>query len=127
MQRPFSVFFLTALLFFQSVSVAQDIHFNLVTRSKDDPGGAILSIAQDPQGFLWFSTENGLYKYDGYQYSAYHYEPLNPNSPAADNIWNILADKSGYIWLTPGRSGLDRASRHLHVDARLESQDGGPR
>jgi signal transduction histidine kinase/ligand-binding sensor domain-containing protein len=127
MQRSFSVFFLTALLFFQSVSVAQDIHFNLITRSKDDPGGAILSITQDPQGFLWFSTENGLYKYDGYQYSAYHYEPLNPNSPAADNIWNILADKSGYIWLTPSRSGLDRLDPATGVFTHFRHNDKDPR
>jgi ligand-binding sensor domain-containing protein len=30
------------------------------------------------------------------------------HSPAADNIWVVAADKAGYIWSAPSRSGLDR-------------------
>ncbi|MEP6597544.1 MAG: two-component regulator propeller domain-containing protein, partial [Ginsengibacter sp.] len=104
----FSLLFFTAFLFFHFLSSAQDIHFNLVTRAPDDVGSAILGMTQDTQGFLWFATQNGLYKYDGYQYTSYHNEPLNPNSPASDNSECIAADKAGYIWLAPRISGLDR-------------------
>ena len=44
---------------------AQDIRFSQVARVSDDLGGAIGSITQDTQGFLWYSAENGVYKYDG--------------------------------------------------------------
>src|SRR5215213_3642194 len=104
---PFSLFFMAGFLSFGFLSFAQDIHFNLVTRWQDDLGGVVSGITQDAQGFLWLSTEKGLYKYDGYKYTAYHNEPLKPNSPAADNIWFVVADKAGYIWSAPMRSGLD--------------------
>jgi ligand-binding sensor domain-containing protein len=85
-----------------------DIHFNVVARSQDDIGSVIAGMTQDTQGFLWLSTQNGLYKYDGYQYTSYHHEPLNPNSLANDDIWSVAADKAGYIWLAPVGTGLDR-------------------
>jgi signal transduction histidine kinase/ligand-binding sensor domain-containing protein/DNA-binding response OmpR family regulator len=90
------------------ISNAQDIHFNVVTRSQDDIGSVIAGMTQDTQGFLWLATQNGLYKYDGYQYTSYHHEPLNPNSLANDDIWSVAADKAGYIWLAPVGTGLDR-------------------
>src|SRR6266536_4293797 len=92
----------------ESISVTQDIHFNVVARSQDDIGSVIAAMTQDVQGFLWLATQNGLYKYDGYQYTSYHHEPLNPNSPANDDIWSVAADKAGYIWLAPVGTGLDR-------------------
>src|SRR5687768_16425650 len=123
---PFSLFFITGFLCFSFLSVAQDIHFNLVTRWQDDLGGAVLGMTQDAQGFLWFSTENGLYKYDGYKYSAYRNEPLNPNSPAANNIWSVAADKAGYIWSAPIRSGLDRLDPATGVFTHFRHSNNDP-
>jgi ligand-binding sensor domain-containing protein len=53
-------------------------------------------------------NSNGLFKYDGNQYRSYRNERLNPNSPAADNIQCVAADKTGFIWLGTSESGLDR-------------------
>jgi len=108
MRLSFSVFLFIPFLCSHLVSFAQDIHFNVVARSQDDIGFQIAGMTQDTQGFLWLATQNGLYKYDGHQYTSYHHEPSNPNSPASDNIWCIAADKAGYIWLGPAGRGLDR-------------------
>ena len=108
MRSPFSLFTFISFVCFGFLSFAQNIHFNLVNPSRDDPFVRIMGMTQDAQGFLWLATANGLYKYDGYQYTSYHNEPLNPNSPAADNIDYVTADKAGYIWLAPRGLGLDR-------------------
>src|SRR6476619_6328324 len=97
-----SLFFaclLAGFLSFHLSGFAQDIHFNLVTRTKEDIGSQVSGMTQDKQGFLWFATPNGLYKYDGYQSIPYHHEPLNTNSPAEDNIYEVLADNAGYLWI----------------------------
>ncbi|MEO7522509.1 MAG: two-component regulator propeller domain-containing protein, partial [Ferruginibacter sp.] len=107
-QRITSLLFSAGFLCLHFLSAAQDIHFNLVARAKDDPGSGIISMAQDMHGFFWFSTEYGMYKYDGHKYTSYHHEPFNINSPADDNIWNIIADREGNIWSTPRNSGLDK-------------------
>ena len=126
MRFPFSVFFFTAFLCFHFLSFAQDIHFNLVTRSQDDIGSVIAGMTQDAQGFLWLATQNGLYKYDGYQYTSYHNEPLNPNSPADDNIWSVAADKAGYIWLAPAGTGLDRLDPATGIFTHFRHKNNDP-
>ncbi len=127
MRLPFSVFFLAAFSSFHFLSFAQDIHFNLVKRSSDEIGSVILGMTQDEQGFLWFATTNGLYKYDGYQYSSYHNEPLNSNSLAADGIECITADKAGYLWLAPrGFLGIDRFNPATGTFMHFRHQNNDP-
>src|SRR5438309_1929487 len=107
-QLPYCVILLTGFLSFTLSSFAQDIHFNIVTRPQDAVGSMVLGMTQDVQGFLWFATDAGLYKYDGYQYTSYHNEPLNSNSLASNYIECIAADKAGSIWLAVRGKGLDR-------------------
>jgi len=109
-----------------NASFAQDIHFNLVARSQDDIGSVIAGMAQDTQGFLWLATQNGLYKYDGYQYTPYHHEPLNPNSLANDNLWSVAADKAGYIWLAPVFTGLDRFDPATSIFTHFRHKNNDP-
>jgi len=123
---PFSVLLFISFLFLHFSSFAQDIHFNLVTRSPDVIGSQIAGMTQDLQGYLWLSTANGLYKYDGYEYTSYHNEPLNPNSPANDNIWNIAADKAGYIWLGTSQSGLDRLDPATGIFTHFRHNNNDP-
>ena len=110
------LFFITGFLFSHFISHGQDIHFGLVTRSPDDLGFKVLGMTQDAQGYLWLATDGGLFRYDGYQYSVYHYQPpntnsiaaVNTNSPAGNNIECVAYDKAGYLWIAPVGRGLDR-------------------
>ena len=104
----FSLLILSGFVLLHFKANAQAIHFKLVERSADDPGGTITGITQDPSGFLWLSTQNGLYKYDGYHYTAYHFEALNANSPAFDDLLTVAADSKGNIWFAPNGKGLDK-------------------
>ncbi|HEY6976760.1 MAG TPA: two-component regulator propeller domain-containing protein [Chitinophagaceae bacterium] len=108
MRLSFSLFLPTVFLCFHFISFAQDIHFSKVPRPSEDAGSLIADITQDTQGFLWLATSNGLYKYDGYQYTSYHNEPFNPNSLSNNNIYAVIADKAGYIWIATSSSGIDR-------------------
>ena|SRR5438477_6170786 len=126
MRLPFSVCFLTTFLCSWFFSSSQDIHFTVVPRSQDDIGFVIAGMTQDAQGFLWLATQNGLYKYDGHQYTSYHHELSNPNSPADDNIWSIAADKAGYIWLAPAGTGLDRFDPATGIFTHLRHKNNDP-
>src|SRR3954454_431438 len=68
----------------------------------------IKGIAQDNQGFMWFATYNGLFRYDGYRFKAYRHDPRNANSLAGEDIRNIYKDRSGYIWIATISHGLDK-------------------
>jgi len=76
------------------------------------PGGLmtnhVQAIAQDSFGFLWFGSQFGLYRWDGYQLKAYLHDPADPASIASDYVECIYVAKDGTLWLGHWGHGLDR-------------------
>ncbi|GAA4824433.1 two-component regulator propeller domain-containing protein [Algivirga pacifica] len=60
---------------------------------------SVFAILQDRQGFMWFGTEDGLNRYDGYEFKVYKADPLNKNSLANSYIYSLLEDGEGNIWV----------------------------
>ena len=56
-------------------------------------------MVQDNNGFLWFGTARGLFKYNGFQYTAYYSYAPDSNSISSDMVECLAADKQGYIWI----------------------------
>ena len=67
----------------------------------------ISGFAQDQNGFIWISTRNGLFRYDGYQFIHYKRNPQDSNSLANDLIYSLAIDLNGKIWLGTLGTGLD--------------------
>src|SRR5690606_777693 len=69
----------------------------------------VTAIFQDRHGFMWFGTQNGLNRYDGYQFVVYNHHPGNSASLADNRITDITADRSDRIWVAmkKGVSVLD--------------------
>jgi ligand-binding sensor domain-containing protein/signal transduction histidine kinase len=65
-------------------------------------------IFQDRRGFLWFGTEDGLNRYDGYTFKIYKPDPDVPNSLSDRWITSIVEDKEGYLWIATRQGGLNR-------------------
>ena len=42
--------------------------------------GQVLKIAKDHRGFVWFATQDGLNRYDGYRFDIFRAESGNPQS-----------------------------------------------
>ncbi len=56
-------------------------------------------IYQDKTGFLWFATNSGLYKFDGYSFTSYKHD-IDDSTSLIDNTINIIyEDKEGIIWI----------------------------
>ena len=58
----------------------------------------VFDIAQDKQGHMWFATYDGLNKYDGYDFTIYRHDELNPYSIGSDVIRTCIVDTQGRIW-----------------------------
>jgi ligand-binding sensor domain-containing protein len=63
---------------------------------------------EDPQGYMWFASENGVHRYDGYHYVTWINDPLDSNSLANNIVATIYAGKDGIIWIGTESVGLDR-------------------
>src|SRR5665213_180911 len=118
-----SLYIITCMLC-RYAGFAQDIHFTLVETPKENPWSGVLAMTQDPQGYLWFSTKEGVYKYDGHQYTLYQHEPSNPNSLALNWVETVYADKSGIIWLGTYGGGLDRFDPTTNTFTHYRHQPG---
>ena len=64
-------------------------------------------IVQDNQGFLWFGSQHGLYRFDGYSYKAFVHDPANPASLSGVFISTLFKDRNGVLWAGCGQF-LDR-------------------
>jgi diguanylate cyclase (GGDEF)-like protein len=81
----------------------------LFTRLGADAGvsqGAILAIAQDAQGFMWFGTEDGLDRFDGYELRHFIHQRGDAGSLPSNWIGALLRDDSGRLWIGTDGGGL---------------------
>ncbi len=63
-------------------------------------------IIQDKKGFLWFATEDGLNRYDGYNFTIFKNNNENKLSIPDNFIWTIFEDENGTLWIGTNSGGL---------------------
>jgi len=68
---------------------------------------------QDSYGFLWFGTQIGLNRYDGFEVISFATDHIDPTSLPHNTIWSLYEDKSKTLWICSegGLSSYNRASR----------------
>ena len=68
---------------------------------------SVLAAAQDSDGFMWFGTQAGLSRFDGYRVITYRNNVADSRSLANNWVKVLYVDRSGRMWVgTDG--GLDR-------------------
>lgn len=71
-------------------------------------------IIQDDLGFIWFGSQYGVNRYDGYKFKLFVHEPGNKNSAAGAFVTALFKDRAGKIWIGWGQ-GLDRLDPQTEV------------
>lgn len=93
----FFFFFLSVVLSVVSQPVCQIKYFSV---SNGLAQGNVMSILQDQKGLMWFSTWNGINKFDGYTFKNYKIFQETTYSFESNRIGNIVESKYGDIWCT---------------------------
>ncbi len=86
----------------QADTLQSRVRFNHLTTAEGLSNDSVFSILQDRHGFLWFGTQAGLNRYDGYRVTQYRHDPRGPNSLPGDFVHNLLEDRRGAIWTGDG-------------------------
>jgi ligand-binding sensor domain-containing protein/DNA-binding CsgD family transcriptional regulator len=89
----------------------QPIRFNHLTVKDGLTMNAVHSILEDSQGFMWFGTRLGLNRYDGSEFKAFLYDPLNENSIPGSWITVICEDAASVLWIGTKNGGFSRYDR----------------
>lgn len=86
-------------ILFTNVVFTQSIYFNKLTTADGLSNNNVLDIIQDKSGFLWFATEDGLNRFDGYDFKIFRHDPKDQNSLSDNSIWALKEDSKGNIWI----------------------------
>ncbi len=76
-----------------------DINFRQLENVKGLSQTRVLQIVQDDQGFMWFGTQYGLDRYDGYKFRVFTPIPGNVNSLSGAYIYSLFKDHDGMLWI----------------------------
>ena len=56
------------------------VYFDRISLESGLSQSIVTALYQDRQGFLWLGTPDGLFRYDGYEFTPYRFESNNPRS-----------------------------------------------
>lgn len=68
---------------------------------------SVLTILQDRRGFMWFGTQAGLNRFDGYRVTVYRNDPNDPASIPDNYVLASYEDEQGRLWFGT-KGGLSR-------------------
>lgn len=80
------------------VSAYNNINFKNITSEDGLSQGTVETIIQDDQGYIWLGTNDGLCRYNGYEFKIYKHDEELENSITNNYIVDIKQDNSGKIW-----------------------------
>jgi ligand-binding sensor domain-containing protein/serine phosphatase RsbU (regulator of sigma subunit) len=107
MNKFFTLIFVFTALFAKS----QSIHFKQYTTIGNGLSqSVIISSYQDSLGYLWLGTQNGLNRFDGYNFKVYLHSLSDTNSISNNWIFSIVEDKNQNLWIGT-KNGLNIYSR----------------
>ncbi len=119
------------LVSFQRIAIPDDVPAHLTTAA-----------VQDRRGLLWFGTQDGLVRYDGYGYKVFRARPGDPSALGGSYVRALFVARDGRIWagtISGGVSVFDprteRFSQYRHrpdgaglahdrVESIAEDRDG---
>ncbi|WP_373514584.1 two-component regulator propeller domain-containing protein [Persicitalea sp.] len=82
----------------------------------------IPDIAQDHQGYVWIATEDGLIRYDGYDFVTYINIPGDSTSLSQNRVEKLYVDFMGDLWIG-SKSDLDRYNPACDCFVRYSVKD----
>lgn len=91
--------------------VPRNVQFSRFSVAEGLAQGAVNAIAQDNYGFMWFGTQEGLNRYDGYEFGTYQHDPEDPGSLSHNWVWTLLVDRDGDLWVGTDGGGLSLFQR----------------
>ncbi|OJJ18015.1 hypothetical protein BKI52_29635 [marine bacterium AO1-C] len=118
--------FMTSTMLFVTHVFAQEINFSNITSAQGLAHNTVNCIIQDRQGFLWIGTENGLNRYDGYEFKVYRNDLNNKHSLSNNYVITLHEDHLGYLWVGTFGGGLNRFDPKTETFTRYKHNKDDP-
>jgi len=103
--------FLCFVLLTVSVNAQSDFKFTHLTNLHGLSQSTVQAILKDKYGFMWFGTQDGLNRYDGYTFKVYRHTPKDSFSLRKSHITALFEDRLGNLWVGTSNGGLSLYDR----------------
>ncbi|QOY96263.1 GAF domain-containing protein [Massilia sp. UMI-21] len=87
---------------------------------------SVLTILQDRRGFMWFGTQAGLNRFDGYRFTVYRNDPAKADSIPDNYVLASYEDGQGRLWFGT-KGGLTRFDHASGSFVRYRAPDAPDR
>jgi ligand-binding sensor domain-containing protein/signal transduction histidine kinase/DNA-binding response OmpR family regulator len=78
---------------------AQKLNFKHYSINEGLSQNTVLCLLQDKNGFIWVGTEDGLNKFDGYDFKYYQHENNLPTTISHNQVNALFENNDGKIWV----------------------------
>ena len=95
-------------------ALKREVKFEHISIEDGLSQSSVNCILKDRRGLMWFGTQDGLNRYDGYKFKIYRHQPDNSNSISDSHINCIYEDRKGVLWVGT-REGLDHFDREKEI------------
>jgi signal transduction histidine kinase/ligand-binding sensor domain-containing protein/CheY-like chemotaxis protein len=99
-QRRISLGFIFLFVYFLNGNAqVPELRFRYLSKEEGLHNLNVNHVTQDSTGFIWIASNNGLYKYDGYDLKGYYSNQSDRNSLSNNNISYLYTDSKGNLWV----------------------------
>ncbi|MDJ0698527.1 MAG: sigma 54-interacting transcriptional regulator [Woeseiaceae bacterium] len=106
-----AVLVLAALTTLSSAAEPRSVRFEHLSRDKGLSQAYVYTIVQDDEGYMWFGTQEGLNRFDGYEFLVFAHDPQDPGSLSDESIRTMIRDSAGTLWIGTDAGGLSRFNK----------------
>lgn len=118
MKTLFFSFFLAYCLLLTGLSYGQSAKFRHLTIDDGLSQNSVQDFIQDPLGFIWIATQDGLNRYDGYNFRIYKNDLKDSNSISTNYLRCLYVASDSNIWIGTRNRVLEcfdhRSGRFIH-------------
>ncbi len=106
------------MTFSNGLTYEQSYQFRSISLPQGLSQSTINTIYQDRYGYMWFGTQDGLNRYDGYDFVVYRNDKTDTASISDNWIWSIFEDSRGDLWIGTYNGGLNKFDRQQNKFVR---------
>ena len=110
----FAIFFLLGSTSILAQS-NKELKFETISINDGLSQGMVNAILQDHYGFMWFATNDGLNRFDGYHFTIFKNNTDDSTSIAGNFIRFLFEDSKGRVWVATADNGLDLFDRETET------------
>lgn len=109
--KSFTITLVFSMIVFAVLAQMRETRFRKFSVQEGLSQSVVTAIFQDSQGFMWFGTQDGLNRYDGYSFLHFKHNDTVNTSISGNYIRCIYEDSDGFLWIGTAENGLNRYSQ----------------